>query len=566
MTVTDEIVQNALIEKKVLTKTQAKTLKHVMEQKGLTLQEVVLEHDWIPDEVLGEILAELYGVEYVKLSDQSISESLLGIVPFQLASHQHVIPFAKEGDTLKVAFADPSNAELISALAKKTNLQIKPYLATQRDIKASLKFYNRDINQKFSKLLKGAMADLSKIESLQDTAKILDAIILFAFQNNASDIHLEPHKNFLIVRCRMDGILQVIAEFPMEIEDFLITRIKVLANLRTDEHRAAQDGRFKIELENNEITLRVSIIPVYQGEKAVLRLLSSSNQELSLETIGYSAHNLEVIQSNIKKTHGILLMTGPTGSGKTTTLYTLLKKLNSSEINISTIEDPIEYQMEGINQIQVNAKTNLTFADGLRALLRQDPDVIMVGEIRDEETASIAINASLTGHLVLATLHTNDAASTLPRMLDMNVEGFLLAATVQMVIAQRLVRKICEQCKEPYQVTQNTLHDIAISNHIQDNLAQMFSEQIQDKESMVTFYRGRGCATCNQSGYKGRIAIAEVMNISTEMRQLILEKATPRQLEERSIEEGMIMMFLDGIQKVVGGITTLEEVLRVMRV
>ncbi|MFA6992232.1 MAG: GspE/PulE family protein, partial [Candidatus Gracilibacteria bacterium] len=306
------------------------------------------------------------------------------------------------------------NYELISSLEKKTGVEIEKYYATKRDIKLSLKAYNKDVNEKFTKLLKSVLADPTKIESLKDSAKIVDTIILFAFQNSASDIHIEPRKDTIIIRYRIDGLLQPIAELPISILELLITRIKVLANLRTDEHRTAQDGRFKIELENNEITLRVSILPTYDGEKTVLRLLTSTNQELDLETLGYSEENMQTIKRNILKTNGIILMTGPTGSGKTTTLYSILKLLNSPEVNISTIEDPIEYRLEGVNQIQVNPKTNLTFATGLRSLLRQDPDIIMVGEIRDEETAGIAINSALTGHLVLATLHTNDAASTLP--------------------------------------------------------------------------------------------------------------------------------------------------------
>lgn len=399
-----------------------------------------------------------------------------------------------------------------------------------------MKVYNKDINQKFAKLLEGALSDPNKIESLKDASKIVDNIILFAFQNNASDIHLEPHKDFLVVRYRIDGMLSQIAELPMQIADLLTTRIKVLSKLRTDEHRAAQDGRFKIELENNEITLRVSIIPTYDGEKTVMRILSSTNQELNLEALGYSPKSLQTIKNNILKTHGIILMTGPTGSGKTTTLYTLLKLLNSPDVNISTIEDPIEYRLGGINQIQVNEKTNLTFAHGLRSLLRQDPDILMVGEIRDEETADIAINAALTGHLVLATLHTNDASSTLPRLTEMQVEPFLIAATVQMVIAQRLVRKICEQCKQEYQITMKQLDEFVKKYEIKDDLAKILSAldqkiDISNAEATITLYKGEGCNMCNTSGYKGRTAINEIMEVDDNIRQALLENTTPKKLD-----------------------------------
>ncbi|MEK7145868.1 MAG: GspE/PulE family protein, partial [Patescibacteria group bacterium] len=344
-----------------------------------------------------------------------------------------------------------------------------------KNIKTALKVYSPDVNTKFAKLLEGALVDRHKIESLNEASKIVDTIILFAYQNDASDIHIEPQKKAISIRYRIDGILHLITDLPLLIADLIVTRIKVLANMPTDEHRAALDGRFKIELEGTEITLRVSIIPTYHGEKVVMRLLTSTNQSLNLESFGYSERNLEVIRNNILKTHGIILMTGPTGSGKTTTLYTLLNLLNSPEVNISTIEDPIEYRLEGINQIQVNPKTNLTFADGLRALLRQDPDIVMVGEIRDKETAGIAINAALTGHLVLATLHTNDAATTLPRMVEMEVENFLLAATARMVVAQRLVRKICDSCKESYELSLEQMEALGKKFNIKQNLRELVS-------------------------------------------------------------------------------------------
>ena len=350
----------------------------------------------------------------------------------------------------------------------------------------------------------------------------------------------------------------------MEIADLVVTRIKVLGKMRTDEHRAAQDGRFKIELENNEITLRVSIIPTYDGEKVVMRLLTSDNQTLKLATLGYSEQNLEIISRSIKKTHGIILMTGPTGSGKTTTLYTLLQMLNSTEVNISTIEDPIEYRLEGINQTQVNRKTELTFANGLRALLRQDPDIIMVGEIRDEETGSVAINAALTGHLVLATLHTNDAVSSLPRLMEMGIENFLVAATAQMVIAQRLVRTICKHCKKSYQMSLKQLEDFGKTLD-EDTFKKLTERLKQEGTEVLTFYHGEGCEHCNNTGYKGRMSIAEVMEVTDAMKKNISMNTQMEELETLALKEGMIDMFTDGINKVLSGETTLEEVLRVMR-
>ena len=444
MPVSDNILSKTLLEQKLVDEKKLKSIADKAKAGGLSLQTAMFEHGIIGDDILGKIVADILKVPFVKLAEANIVESLLRVIPYTVASHQKILPFKQEGDQLLVAMYDPSNKEIINFIEQKTGFKVVPYFATKKDIKASLKIYNRDINEKFNKLLKSVMADPSKIESLKDASKILDTIILFAYQNNASDIHLEPHYKFLSVRYRIDGILHNIAELPLQIIDLLVTRIKVLANMRTDEHRAPQDGRFRIDLEGNEITMRVSVIPVYDGEKVVLRLLSSQRQELNLDSLGYTPSNLQIIKNNIAKTHGMILMTGPTGSGKTTTLYSILKMLNSPEVNIATIEDPIEYRLEGVNQIQVNPKAELTFATGLRSILRQDPDIVMVGEIRDEETAGIAINAALTGHLVLATLHTNDAATTLPRMLEMGVEGFLVAATTNAVIAQRLVRTVCQ--------------------------------------------------------------------------------------------------------------------------
>lgn len=571
-------IDQALLQKTLLDKglVKEKTLNSLLEHakaQSIGLEDLLFEREIITDEKLGETIAELYKVPFVKLMDKSISEAMLRIIPYTLASHQHVVPFETNGSELKVAINDPANFELLSFIEKKTGMSVLPHYATKKDIKTALKAYNKDVNEKFNKLLKGALEDPTKIESLKDAAKILDTIIYFAYQNNSSDIHIEPHKDFLIIRYRVDGMLQTIAELPIEIMDLLTTRIKVLANLRTDEHRAAQDGRFKIELENTEITMRVSIIPTYDGEKTVLRLLSSTNQELNLESLGYCDKNLRVIHRNILKTNGIILVTGPTGSGKTTSLYSILKLLNSPEVNISTIEDPIEYRLEGVNQIQVNPKTNLTFANGLRSLLRQDPDIVMVGEIRDEETADIAINAALTGHIVLATLHTNDAASTLPRMLEMGVEAFLLSATVKMIVAQRLVRRICEKCKASYTLTREKIAGLGEKFNFSKDFEEVFKElavnnpELKDQlgGETITLFKGEGCAACAASGYKGRSSISEVIEVTDAIKKLILDNASPTEIELAAVKEGTQTMFMDGLIKVLSGETTLEEILRVMR-
>lgn len=568
MPIVDSILEQKLLEKGMIQDKTLKALKKKAKTENVPLEDILFKQEIIPDDKLGAVIAEIYNVPFVKLSEKTIAEPLLRMVPYALASNQFIVPFQHTGSGLKIAINNPEDWELISSLGKKTGLEIETYYATKKEIKASLKAYNKDVNEKFNKLLKSVLEDPSKIESLKDSAKIVDTIILFAFQNGASDIHIEPRQDSIVIRYRIDGILQQIAELPITILELIITRIKVLSNLRTDEHRAAQDGRFKIVLENNEITLRVSIIPTYDGEKTVLRLLTSTNQELDLEALGYAGEHLNAIKRNILKTHGIILMTGPTGSGKTTTLYSILKLLNSPEVNISTVEDPIEYRLEGINQIQVNPKANLTFANGLRSLLRQDPDIVMVGEIRDEETSGIAINAALTGHLVLATLHTNDASSTLPRMLEMGVEAFLLGATVQMVIAQRLVRNICPKCKKEYKVSAEDIKNLGAKYNIKKDFTKIISEitgETLDENSKIVFYKGEGCAACVGSGYKGRTAICEIIEVSDDIRQILLKNGNAKEIDDQAQKEGMIPMFTDGIKKVLSGETTIEEILRVMR-
>lgn len=563
MSLDQQKLAQAILAKKLLPEKTVTSLVQNATKQGKTLEQALFDRELIPDEKLGEVIAEIYEVPFVKLSEKTIADPLLRTVPYTLAVNQHIIPFEQGKTELHIALNDPKNYELINFIEKKIKLPVKVYYATKKDIKGALKAYNRDVNTKFNTLLKGAMKDPTKIESLKDAAKILDTIILFAFQNNASDIHVEPHKDLLTIRYRIDGILRTITELPIAILELLTTRIKVLANLRTDEHKAAQDGRFKIDLEGNEITLRVSILPIYEGEKTVMRLLSSPNQELDIESMGYSEQNLKIIRSSILKTNGIILVTGPTGSGKTTTLYSILKLLNSPEVNISTIEDPIEYQLEGINQIQVNPKTNLTFADGLKSLLRQDPDILMVGEIRDAETAGIAVNAALTGHLVLATLHTNDVASTLPRLLDMKIEPFLVASTIKMAMAQRLVRTVCTKCKKKYTMSVAQLEAIGEKFSIPMKMQNAMKTILENKN--FNLYKGDGCSACTGTGYKGRTTIAEVMAVTDSIKKLIFSKGSPDAIEEMAQKEGMTIMFVDGFKKALAGETTIEEVLRVMR-
>lgn len=380
---------------------------------------------------------------------------------------------------------------------------------------------------------------------------LIDHFIRCASSIHASDIHIDPTEKNIRVRFRIDGVLEDAHPLPKAIHAEIISRIKILSGLRTDEHNAAQDGRFRSLIAVGSIDVRVSIAPTYHGENAVLRLLSDNAENFTLDTLGFSAEDQKKIARALKKTSGMILVTGPTGSGKTTTLYTLIKMLNSKEISIVTIEDPIEYAVEGVEQIQVNSRTNLTFANGLRSILRQDPNVIMVGEIRDTETAGIAINASLTGHLLLTTLHTNEVSATLPRLLDMKVEPFLVSSTVSLAIGQRLVRKICENCKEGKTLTE-------------EEHARLL-ESISDKVLGLNrkFFRGKGCEDCNQSGYKGRIVIDEVLVADDEIRASILSKTSGKEIKQIAIKNGMTTMLADGLRKAESGITTIEEVLRV---
>lgn len=401
--------------------------------------------------------------------------------------------------------------------------------------------------------------DRSKIDSELKKGKdlsiisLVDEMVDYAFESRASDIHIDPEEKDVKVRLRIDGILHEAFVIPKSIQSEISSRIKVLSGLRTDEHQAAQDGRFRIMLKNNNpVDVRVSMVPTYYGENCVMRLLVEKGEKFTLEKLGFNEKDKEKIIKAIAKPYGMILLTGPTGSGKTTTLYTLIQILNTDEVSIVTVEDPIEYSLDGIDQIQVNPRTGLTFANGLRAILRQDPNIIMVGEIRDEETANIAVNAALTGHLLLSTLHTNDAPTTLPRLFDMNVEPFLIASTVNIAIGQRLVRKICESCKYEKKVTINDLQ----------GLVGTFSPEIL-KESKV-FYQGKGCEKCNGSGFWGRIGIYEVLDIDDELRAAVVRKADASEIRHIAIKNGMTTMVEDGFQKALAGLTTIEEVLRVI--
>ncbi len=523
------------------------------------LAKVLVEKDLISDDHLGQIISDYLGYEFVDLDRVAIDEEALNIIPEIMARKQKVAIFGRDKDKLKLAMVNPGNLEIINLIEKKTGQVVVPYYTTTENIESALVKYQKGIQKEFGEIIEKNISAAKRGSKAEDLpiVKIIDTIIEYAYENKASDIHIEPGEKNTLVRFRIDGILHDIINLPQAIHDLVVTRIKILAKLRTDEHRSAQDGKIRITLEQEKLDIRVSIIPIVEGEKIVLRLLSEKSRQFGLEDLGMSSTDLVKVKNEYSKPYGMILATGPTGSGKTTTLYAILKILNRREVNISTIEDPVEYDIENVNQIQVNPKTNLTFVSGLRSILRQDPDIIMVGEIRDKETADIAINSAMTGHLVLSTLHTNDAATALPRFLEMGIDPFLVASTVNIIIAQRLVRKICPNCI------------ISESASIND-LKTKFSPELIEKvlgpgKQKVRIYHGKGCSLCNQTGYKGRVGIFEVLVMTEPIRELIMKRVDAEQIKKQAIKEGMQAMIEDGIKKVMAGATTIEEVLRATR-
>lgn len=533
------------------------TLKTYAKNARIPIQEAVIETDVMTDEQVGLLVANYLKVPFVTLSKLTIPDDVFRIVPERLARKYNTIAFARDAEGIKIASTDPTQKDIQEMIVKKTKQRVTVYLVTERDVEAVLQHYRKDLHQRFDELIKKELTLVAGISDDAPISKIVDLLVVTAYRDKASDIHIEPEEHNCLIRFRIDGILQDMLNIDKKLHDRIITRIKVLSRLRTDEHLGAQDGKMRIEVDNETLDIRVSIIPIADGEKGVLRLLTSKFRQFSLQDLGMSDADLRKVNSAMNKSYGMILSTGPTGSGKTTTIYALIKILNTREKNITTIEDPVEYRIKGINQIQVNVKTNLTFANGLRSILRQDPNIIFVGEIRDSETAGIGVNAALTGHLVVSTLHTNDAATALPRLIDMKVEPFLVASTVNIIIGQRLVRKICVSCKESVVIKRNEV----LKNISQDVLGKHFtgSEDLH-------VYQGRGCKACHGTRYSGRVGIFEVIQMSETIRRLIVEKNDSDVIAKAAVEEGMTTMLDDGLDKVAAGITTIEEVLRVTKV
>jgi len=537
------VLKNGLIDEKGFSK-----IEEEAKNSNYTVSEALVEKDIITDENLGILISDFLKYPFIILAKVTISSDVFNIIPEKIARRKKVIPFAKDATGIKVAMIDPSDKELIQMISKKVGLPVVTYLATEQDISNALRIYRKDLQKTFDQLIATNEVPMSKI---------VDLLISYASQDKASDIHIEPEEKDSLIRFRIDGILHDILFLPKNLHDQIITRIKILSKLRTDEHLNPQDGKMRIALEDEDIDVRVSILPVTEGEKAVLRLLSSKFRKFSLVDLGMNQKDLKKVTTAYNKPYGMILSTGPTGSGKTTSIYAIVKILNTREKNITTIEDPAEYRIKGVNQINVNVKTNLTFANGLRSILRQDPNIIFVGEIRDSETAGIAVNASLTGHLVLSTLHTNDAATALPRLIDMDVEPFLVASTVNVIIAQRLVRKICDICKSTR---------VIMKEELLRNLPSEVVNKFIGEKNEITIYQGAGCKICHATGYSGRIGVFEVLEVTKDIRDLITKRQDADVILQKAIEEGMTTMLDDGLEKVLKGLTTIEEVLRVTKI
>jgi len=525
---------------------------------GKRIEDVLAFRGLINEESLGKLIAEHLGVTYVNVDRFVIADEVLALIPERLARSYRMVPFGMKENKLQVAMEDPTDFEALEFAKRHTGMVVEPYYASQQDITEALGQYKRNIRADFDKVIAENVSraspggeNLAKAAEDLPIVKVLDTILGYAIAERASDIHIETLAEEVVVRFRIDGVLRDIIKLPRGIEPALVARVKILSNLKIDEHRIPQDGRYKFAVDEDTMALRISIIPGFFGENVVMRLLRESSRPLSLEELGLTDPGLSIIRENISKPHGMILVTGPTGSGKTTTLYSILNILNTIKVKICTIEDPVEYGVKRVTQIQVNPKAGLDFASGLRSLLRHDPDIIMVGEIRDKETAEIAVHSALTGHLVLSTLHTNDAAGAIPRMLDMGVEGYLLASTVNVVMAQRLVRKICSNCTVEYKPDANFLAKL--------------SEDLGVNLSKQKFYKGQGCAECRKSGYSGRVGIYEVLQVSEKIRSMIVGKVSGDDITKQAKTEGMVDMMTDGLNKVSAGQTTIEEVLRAVR-
>lgn len=589
MHIEESQLESFILDSGLVSKKEMEEAKKTSAETGQNIGKVLVNKGVITEDDLRRMQAYILGIPFVDLKNQKLDFAVLSLIPEPIARNHNIVAFKKKADALEVAMLDTEDLTAIDFIKKKVSLKILPRLTDNESMKWALLSYQKTLKAEFGDIIQQAASDLKKdaesiklssVKDVDDSAtesdlkklaedipvvRIVDTLLKHAIIQDASDIHIEPMENQVLVRYRIDGILRDAMVLPKNTASGITARIKVLASLKLDEKRVPQDGRFKIDAEGEKVSFRVSTLPTYYGEKTVMRLLRENAHGFTLEGLGFHGKGLEDIHKALKLTTGMILATGPTGSGKTTTLYTMIDLINNPGVNISTIEDPVEYQMPRVNQTQVKPEIGFTFANGLRTLVRQDPDIIMVGEIRDNETAGLAINAALTGHLVLSTLHTNSAAGAIPRLLDMKVEPFLLVSTLNIVIAQRLVRRLA-QSKTKYFLSKSELENLGKAVDLDRMLNFLKQEKVvgeKDTWGEIPFYKPKP-GKDTEDGYQSRIGIHETLKVSSTIKDMIMKDATSGAIEEQAKKEGMMTMLEDGIFKCVQGITTIEEVLRVI--
>ncbi len=591
MRISDMTIEKILSNGGIATSEQIEALKKEATNLKRSIQDLVLEKKITDETTLAKAFSEYSQIPYIELNPREIPIEILNKIPEQVATQYKAILFKIDPDGLShLAMDDPDDIQAVNFLEKEIGTNTKIYLATSQNILAALEAYHSNVNEEIGKVMdievqptdntENERVAGAEIDENSPIAKTVNIILEYAIRSNASDIHIEPRENFVQIRYRIDGMLKEVNRLPKTVLNALISRIKILSNLKIDEHRVPQDGRFKISVAGKQYALRVSTLPVADGEKMVMRILDESNKAVSLQSLGPWGKSLKLLQEAITSPNGMVLVTGPTGSGKSTSLFSILSTLNSPNVNISTVEDPVEYRIPGVNQTQTNSKTGMTFANGLRALLRQDPNIIMIGEIRDSETADLAVQAALTGHLVFSTLHTNNAATCLPRLLDMGVEPFLIASTLRVVVGQRLVRRLNKKTRKLYipteQENQMIIKLFGLKpgqnfSYIHELEKQAAAEGIGGDTPLSTDENGiknlwladKDDNTAGATnGYVSRIGIYEVLHNSTTIQKLITANATSNQIEEQAITEGMTTMQIDGLIKALRGETTIEEIIR----
>lgn len=580
MRIQDEQLKRFVLDSGVVSKADLAAAEKAAKEEKRTLAEALIAAGSMTEDDMRKVESYVLGIPFVSLKGTKIDFDILSMIPEPVARNHNIIAYKKNADSLEVAMLDTADLPAIDFIKKKVGLKIYPRLTDTESMRDALRQYQKTLKDEFGDIImketsalkvigedekEVSEADLKKMAEDLPVVRIVDTLLRHAIIQGASDIHIEPMEKEVLVRYRIDGILHDAMTLPKHASATIVARLKVLSNLKLDQKRLPQDGRFKMEMDGQKVSFRVSILPIYFGEKVVMRLLRENRSGFTLEGMGFHGRTLERIHHAMKQTTGIILVTGPTGSGKTTTLYTILDLLNTPEVNISTIEDPIEYQMPRINQTQVRPDIGFTFANGLRSLMRQDPDIMMIGEIRDQETASLAINAALTGHLVLATVHTNSASGTVARLIDMGVESFLLVSTLRVAVGQRLVRRLTDS-KEAYTLTADEKEQLSKHADLDRVLEIMKEEGIVKSNATwnsIPFYRPKPEGE-HDEGYKGRSGIHEVLTISPAIKDMVMSQATADDIEAQARKEGMLTMLEDGIYKAARGVTSIEEVLRVI--